>query len=153
MTQRTGHDVDTVRSESTVPGARGLRLVTLTMAFACGLAVANLYYAQPLLALIARSFDVSQGAATVVVTATQLGYAIGLVVLLPLGDLINNRKLTSRTMVAPPSHSRSPPSRRPSRCSWSCPCWSASRPWSRRSSSRSRRTSRRTPSGDASSGR
>jgi predicted MFS family arabinose efflux permease len=99
MTQRTGHDVDTDRSETIVLHARGLRLVTTTMAFACGLAVANLYYAQPLLALISRSFAVSQGAATVVVTATQLGYAIGLVVLLPLGDLVNNRKLTSRTMV------------------------------------------------------
>lgn len=70
------------------------------MAVACGVAVANLYYAQPLLQLIANAFRVGQGTAAVVVTATQLGYAIGLVVLLPLGDLLNNRKLTSRTMIA-----------------------------------------------------
>ena len=78
---------------------RRLRIVTFTMAVACGLAVANLYYAQPLLELIAGSFGVSQGTATVVVTMTQLGYALGLLFVLPLGDLIDNRKLTSRTMV------------------------------------------------------
>jgi predicted MFS family arabinose efflux permease len=97
MTQHTGDRVAT----ASVPPAqqdRALRRVTVTMAVACGLAVANLYYAQPLLALVARSFRVSEGAATVVVTATQLGYAIGLLLLLPLGDLVDNRKLASRTM-------------------------------------------------------
>lgn len=97
--QHAANDLDTDRSEPGILDARGLRLVTLTMAFACGLAVANLYYAQPLLALIATSFHVSHGTATTVVTATQLGYALGIVALLPLGDLVNNRKLTSRTMV------------------------------------------------------
>lgn len=58
---------------------------------ACGLTVANLYYSQPLLDLIAGSFHVSQGAATVVVTLTQIGYAAGLLFLLPLGDLVENR--------------------------------------------------------------
>jgi predicted MFS family arabinose efflux permease len=69
------------------------------MAVACGLAVANLYYAQPLLDLVVRAFGVSQGTATLVVTMTQLGYALGLLFVLPLGDLLNNRKLTSRTMI------------------------------------------------------
>jgi predicted MFS family arabinose efflux permease len=105
MTQRTDRQPDIVgvrapSPDDTVLPGRSLRLVTTTMAVACGLAAANLYYAQPLLALIAASFRVSQGTATVVVTVTQLGYAIGLVVLLPLGDLFNNRKLTSRTMIA-----------------------------------------------------
>jgi predicted MFS family arabinose efflux permease len=86
--------------ESAVLPPRRLRLVTMVMAVACGLAVANLYYAQPLLELVAHAFRVSQGAATLVVTMTQLGYAIGLLFLLPLGDLLNNRKLTSRTMIA-----------------------------------------------------
>ena len=45
------------------------------MAVACGLTAANLYYAQPLLALIATTFGVSQGTAAIVVTATQVGYA------------------------------------------------------------------------------
>ncbi|HEY1573024.1 MAG TPA: MFS transporter [Pseudonocardiaceae bacterium] len=79
--------------------ARRLGFVITTMAVACGLAVANLYYAQPLLDLVVDAFHVSQGTATVVVTATQLGYAVGLILLLPLGDLVNNRKLTSRTMI------------------------------------------------------
>jgi predicted MFS family arabinose efflux permease len=69
------------------------------MAVACGLAVANIYYAQPLLALIADSFHISHGAATAVVTANQIGYALGLILMLPLGDLVNNRKLTSRTLI------------------------------------------------------
>ncbi|MCW2599677.1 MAG: major facilitator superfamily 1 [Frankiales bacterium] len=79
--------------------ARSLNVLTFVLATACGLSVANLYYAQPLLDLIARSFHTSQSNAAVVVTATQLGYALGLVVLLPLGDLLDNRKLTSRTLL------------------------------------------------------
>ena len=87
------------------PGAsseshRSLRLIGITLAVACGASVANLYYAQPLLDLIGASFGVSQGAATVIVTATQIGYAIGLAFLLPLGDLLENRKLGSRTLIA-----------------------------------------------------
>jgi predicted MFS family arabinose efflux permease len=79
--------------------SRSLRIVTLTLAIACGLTVANLYYAQPLLDLLANSFHVSQGTAAIVVTATQLGYAVGLALLLPLGDLLENRKLASRTLL------------------------------------------------------
>jgi predicted MFS family arabinose efflux permease len=77
----------------------GLSVVILTMAVACGLTVANLYYAQPLLALIARTFGVSQGTAAIVVTATQLGYAAGLAFLVPLGDVLANRKLSCRTLL------------------------------------------------------
>lgn len=76
-----------------------LRLVTAVLAFACGASVANLYYAQPLLALIARSFSVSHGTAAIVVTATQIGYALGLALFLPLGDLVENRALASRTLI------------------------------------------------------
>jgi predicted MFS family arabinose efflux permease len=79
--------------------ARSLRLISITLAVACGAAVANLYYAQPLLDLIAQSFQVSQGTATIVVTATQIGYALGLALLLPLGDLLENRRLVARTLV------------------------------------------------------
>ena len=78
---------------------RGLRLVMALLAFACGASVANLYYAQPLLGLIRQSFDVSGGTAALVVTVTQVGYAVGLALLLPLGDLLENRKLASRTLV------------------------------------------------------
>jgi predicted MFS family arabinose efflux permease len=77
----------------------GLSVIILVMAVACGLTVANLYYAQPLLALMASSFHVSQGTAAIVVTATQLGYAAGLAFLVPLGDVLENRKLACRTLV------------------------------------------------------
>ncbi len=76
-----------------------LRLITVVLAVACGLTVANLYYAQPLLDLISHDFGVGQGAATLVVTLTQVGYALGLVFVLPLGDLVENRTLVTRVLL------------------------------------------------------
>jgi predicted MFS family arabinose efflux permease len=76
-----------------------LRMITLVLAVACGLTVANLYYAQPLLDLIATSFHITQGAATVVVTMTQIGYALALIFVLPLGDLFENRALVTRLLI------------------------------------------------------
>jgi predicted MFS family arabinose efflux permease len=82
------------------PGeSRSLRLIMLVLAFACGASVANLYYAQPLLIPIGRTFGVSNGTAALIVTLTQVGYALGLAFLLPLGDLRENRALASRTLV------------------------------------------------------
>jgi len=63
------------------------------MAIACGAAVANIYYAQPLLSTIAHEFSVSDGTAGLLVTASQVGYAAGLVLLVPLGDLLERRRL------------------------------------------------------------
>lgn len=62
-------------------------------ATACGLAAANLYYSQPLLDVLGREFGIGQARAGLIVTITQLGYAIGLLVLAPLGDLLENRRL------------------------------------------------------------
>ncbi len=62
-------------------------------ALACGVTVANLYYAQPLIGAIGESLNLSVEASALVVTTLQLGYVAGLVFLVPLGDLIENRKL------------------------------------------------------------
>lgn len=76
----------------------GVGPITIVLAVGCGLTVANIYYAQPVLDLVARDFGIGQGAAMVAVTATQLGYAAGMVLLLPLGDLVENRALATRTL-------------------------------------------------------
>jgi predicted MFS family arabinose efflux permease len=74
------------------------RLVAL-LAVACGAAVANLYYAQPLLDTIARALSVSPGTAGLLVTATQTGYVCGLLFIVPLGDLLQRRRLVSGLLV------------------------------------------------------
>ena len=73
--------------------------LVFVMAVASGLSVANLYYAQPLLHTLARGFAVSNGAAGSIITMTQLGYAIGLVLLVPLGDLLERRRLITRVLL------------------------------------------------------
>jgi predicted MFS family arabinose efflux permease len=90
----------TPKRPSGEPRGFGLDAVILTMAIACGLTVANLYYAQPLLALIAAAFGVGHGAAATVVTVTQLGYAAGLAFLVPLGDRLDNRRFASWALLA-----------------------------------------------------
>ena len=63
------------------------------MAVATGAIVANLYYAQPLLHNVARSFGVGSAVAATVVTVSQVGYAAGLLLVVPLGDLYPRRRL------------------------------------------------------------
>jgi predicted MFS family arabinose efflux permease len=63
------------------------------MALACGLGAANLYYAQPLLDAISNGLGVGAGPASAVVTAAQVGYGLGLVFVVPLGDLLDRRRL------------------------------------------------------------
>ena len=65
----------------------------LLFAVSCGVSVANLYYAQPVLDDIARSFGTSSGTSGLVVTSAQVGYAAGLALLVPLGDLVARRLL------------------------------------------------------------
>jgi predicted MFS family arabinose efflux permease len=69
------------------------RSLVVIMAVATGLAVANNYYAQPLLPDIGKSLHLSTGVTGLMVTVAQAGYALGLLFLLPLGDLLERRHL------------------------------------------------------------
>jgi predicted MFS family arabinose efflux permease len=69
------------------------RRVVATMTFGTGAVIANLYYAQPLEEALARAFHASTGQIGLVITLLQVGYAIGLATLVPLGDLVERRKL------------------------------------------------------------
>jgi predicted MFS family arabinose efflux permease len=63
------------------------------MAVAAGLAVANVYLVQPLLDLIGASLSMTAASLGLAVTLTQTGYAIGLVLLVPMGDVMDRRRL------------------------------------------------------------
>jgi len=67
--------------------------LTLLLATAAGLIVANIYYPQPLAGPISTALGLSPQSAGLVVTMTQIGYALGLLLLVPLGDLVENRRL------------------------------------------------------------
>ena len=82
------------RSDTATGLTRGLIAL---FAFSCGAIVANLYYAQPITELIAPSIHMSSGMASLIVSLTQIGYALGLFFLVPLGDLLENRKLMIAT--------------------------------------------------------
>ena len=75
----------------------GLAL-TLLFAVSCGALAANLYYAQPLVSLMGTDLGLPVVAESAIVTVAQIGYAIGLVFLVPLGDLVENRRLILITM-------------------------------------------------------
>lgn len=64
------------------------------LAASCGLIVANLYYAQPLVGPISKALGLSAGLAGIIVTVTQIGYVIGLLFIVPLSDLVENRRLS-----------------------------------------------------------
>jgi len=65
----------------------------LSLAIACGVTVANLYYAQPLVGPISGSFALDLATAGLIVAMIQLGYVLGLLFLVPLGDLVENKSL------------------------------------------------------------
>ncbi len=94
MLDRTVRVVDHGHMHSELPTTTRMngRLVGI-MAVISGLVVANSYYAQPLVGAIADSLDASMTRVGLVVTASQVGYAIGLAFLVPLGDMIQRRKL------------------------------------------------------------
>ncbi|BFH63649.1 MFS transporter [Paenibacillus azoreducens] len=75
------------------------RRMALLFAVACGLSVANIYYAQPLLDALANEFGLPHSSIGIVITVTQICYALGLFLLVPLGDLVNRRRLIPGMML------------------------------------------------------
>ncbi|WP_419828225.1 MFS transporter [Sphingomonas sp.] len=67
--------------------------LTAIFAIACGAMVANLYYAQALIGAVAPALGLHGGAAGLIVTLTQLGYGVGLFLVVSLADLVENRRL------------------------------------------------------------
>ncbi|MFF1602863.1 MFS transporter [Streptomyces mirabilis] len=77
----------------TTPSRGMTRSLTLLFAFAGGLAVGNLYWAQPLIDFIAGDLHASPASAGWLITVTQIGYATGIVLIVPLGDVLDRRRL------------------------------------------------------------
>ncbi|WP_260412621.1 MFS transporter [Alkalihalobacillus sp. TS-13] len=69
------------------------RYMALLFATACGMAVANIYFAHPLLDALSNEFKIHHSTIGIVITITQICYALGLFLLVPLGDLWNQRRL------------------------------------------------------------
>src|ERR1700754_3268098 len=69
------------------------RTLLAVLCLACAVAVGNVYFPQALNAPVAAAFGVSPGAAAAIVSATQLGYAAGIFLIVPLGDRLPGRRL------------------------------------------------------------
>lgn len=78
-----------------MPFSRGLMFL---LALSCGLVVANVYYAQPLIGPISATLGLSTASAGLIVTMTQVGYVLGLIFLVPLGDLVENRRIMASVL-------------------------------------------------------
>lgn len=76
------------------------RALVMLFATAAGFSVANVYYAQPLLDALAHDFGIGQAAVGGVVTMTQAGCALALLLLVPLGDIVDRRRLMRGQLVA-----------------------------------------------------
>ena len=74
------------------------RSVLLMMAVIAGLTVANCYYNQPLLELIRHDIGITEQSANLITVITQIGYALGLFFLIPLGDMFSPKKLILANM-------------------------------------------------------
>ncbi|GIH97239.1 MFS transporter [Planobispora siamensis] len=88
--RRTAHHEAAGTPGGAAPLSRGLLLL---MSAATGLAVASNYFAQPLLDLLGRELRLGTTMAAMIATAAQVGYGLGLILLVPLGDLVERRRL------------------------------------------------------------
>ncbi|MET0133981.1 MAG: MFS transporter [Kibdelosporangium sp.] len=75
------------------------RSLMVLFAVASGVAVGSLYYAQPLLDVIAQDLAVSEGTAGLLITVTQIGYALGILLIVPVGDFRDRRRLVPLMML------------------------------------------------------
>jgi len=101
-------NMDDVHSDLPRPGAGKLemphaigRATTLVMAIACGVAAASVYCNQPMLGISEAAFPGQASVAGLVPMATQLGFAVGLLLLVPLGDCVERRRLGSLGLANP----------------------------------------------------
>ncbi|KOR90826.1 MFS transporter [Paenibacillus solani] len=87
-----------VNSAESVDRTPLTRYVTLLFAVACGISVANIYFAQPLLDQLSFEFGIDYSIIGILITTTQIFYALGLLLLVPLGDFLNQRRLILNQM-------------------------------------------------------
>lgn len=80
-------------ASATSPSEGASRLIILLMAIACGVIVANIYYAQTLIDVIGPEIGMSASFAGLITTLTQLGYGLGLFLIVPIADLFENRRI------------------------------------------------------------
>ena len=86
-------------SAAAVPEPRAVPAwMTMLLAAACGLIAANIYYAQPLVGPISVALGLSPHLAGLIVTMTQIGYGTGLLLIVPIGDLVETRRLVLSVM-------------------------------------------------------
>ena len=88
------------RSGAAGSGATVTQGLVWLMAVATGLVIADMYYAQPLLPFIAPDLHLSAAGASLIVTLSQAGFAVGLVLVVPLGDLLERRRLVAGLTLA-----------------------------------------------------
>lgn len=90
-------------SRTTLPTGAAQGGIPSALATLCavtaGFSAANIYYAQPLLTAIAAAFHVGSGTVSLVVTAGTVGYTLGMALLVPLGDVVDRRRLVVRLLV------------------------------------------------------
>ena len=75
------------------------KILAVLFAICSGLAIGNLYWAQPLLVQIMNSFGLPPANGGLLITATQIGYAIGILFIVPLGDFVRRKRLVSIVMM------------------------------------------------------